>query len=415
MKTLDRIDGTPASGSSGPPSPYACEVLRDLMSTAFEKNERGDVRIYFRHESNSLIEDAWIMEGPKSNGSPSDPTTRRAIGEFANLLWPYLRFPELTELENNNSLVHIFKKVMEIVKLFLTMQSLTTCQVHINSSCGDQAKAILFLIVTSCCQYMAEISEKLSTDLTETLRRKDMYDTHDNWGYRPSDPNAIHPVWVATALYYRVTKGLLVLQSNTVVAQVFESMDDHLLQLRDSLWCILKNFPFRKPGGPKTTFKQAMERNIPKFESSKTYNMVVSWIPKGQPETALISPDSSPQSGTPSEQGSDMESLLGDKMRDCPVEPVMPEIPHKTNSASQDIQQPIQSVISQPLPNYETYSTASAGGAINALEMHNAIIRRNVLDLVHDSPQVNIAPGYWDASLPMDSFYLFDYGYAGNQ
>lgn len=294
------------------PSQEALEILRTLMTDAFESSEESQVKIQFNYQPDPPYDNVWILGSPRPDYIPSDAATRNAVDKFANIVMQHIHCPELSQLEDTYGSLPLFKEALNMTRLFLVVQSLTTCRVHVKPFCTTQAQAILFLITTSCCQYMGEISESLSSDLCEAFRRKGLYDTHINPEHK-SKKHILNPMWATAALYYRIVKGLLSLQSSSVVSQVFGPLQSHLATVRDCLWCILRNVPFQKPGAVKVTPKKAIERIIPQFEPKEHFNLVFSWV-SGVPDQSIpSSPEASRLEILP-DPGLGLEDLLEERM-----------------------------------------------------------------------------------------------------
>ncbi|KAJ5226158.1 hypothetical protein N7468_007383 [Penicillium chermesinum] len=254
--------------TGGPPTREAYEILHGLMIDAFHKSGIGAVKVHFRPQGASLGDNIWAFEGPRPYHNPSELRIRQVVDQFSSAIRQYIHSPALSELEHNYSL-SLFQEAIKMAKLFQVIQSLATCRVYVDPCSLQHTQAVLFLITVSCCQYMAEISEGFSTELFEALRRKDVYDTYSKAEqHKLNGLKLFNPIWITTALYYRVIKGLLDLQSNLVIAQVFDSLDSHLVNIGNCLWCMLKHVPCQKEGDEKMTTRQAVDSQIPALESN---------------------------------------------------------------------------------------------------------------------------------------------------
>ncbi|KAJ6160658.1 hypothetical protein N7470_004054 [Penicillium chermesinum] len=297
--------------TGGPPTREAYEILHGLMIDAFHKSGIGAVKVHFRPQGASLGDNIWAFEGPRPYHNPSELRIRQVVDQFSSAIRQYIHSPALSELEHNYSL-SLFQEAIKMAKLFQVIQSLATCRVYVDPCSLQHTQAVLFLITVSCCQYMAEISEGFSTELFEALRRKDVYDTYSKAEqHKLNGLKLFNPIWITTALYYRVIKGLLDLQSNLVIAQVFDSLDSHLVNIGNCLWCMLKHVPCQKEGDEKMTTRQAVDSQIPALESNPL-DLAISWIPSSESEGL----PAAPEPFHPGERVWSMERLLKPRLKE---------------------------------------------------------------------------------------------------
>lgn len=257
-----------------PPSRDALDMLHDLARNAFLEGTVS-VGVHLRRPGDDGLE-TWLMDITEADLDLSK-STQCAVSQFVDKSMAYVHCPQLRSLEESYGHHPLAHAALKMVSTFAAMSCLTKSCIHLQSSAADVGRLTIFLILVVGSRNLAEASESFCADLCEALRRKDLYDTYSTGGYRPRGKDLLNPVWVATALYYRMVCGLLDLERNSRITKIFGSLETQLVGVRKTLWSILKSIKIDNTSKSKQKPKDTLSEQIPPCPFSRHFD-VAFWL-----------------------------------------------------------------------------------------------------------------------------------------
>lgn len=269
----------PSTTSNGgmiiqPPSLDTLDILRDLAKKVFWR-ESVSVGIYLRRPGDDGLE-TWYADITVDDLDLSK-STQDAAGQLLDKSITYTHCQQLRSLQESYGHHPIVHAALKMAFKFVAMSCLTKSRIHLHSAAADTGRFTIFLILVVGSRNLTDMSEEFSAELYETLRRKDLHDTYSTGSNRPRGEEPLNPIWVATALYYRVVCGLLDLECSSPIMKIFGSLETHLVAVRMNLWSILKAIRIdnrsRNKGKPKNTLNEL----IPALSFSRHFD-VAFWL-----------------------------------------------------------------------------------------------------------------------------------------
>lgn len=262
-------------------------MLHHLGRGVFQKTGFASVGIHIRRRDDDGLE-TWIMDLDHSDLNL--PTkTKHAIGQFitkAITCVQCLQLKSLQQCYENHPLVQTALKMAQSLK---TMLCLGGTRIHVNPSGAQAGRLTVFLILVAGARMLAETSKCFCAELCEALRRKDLHDVYSNGRYRPRMEEPLNPIWVATALYYRVVCGLLELETVSPVAKVFGSVETHLVGVRNNLLSILKGIAIDNTPNSRAVPKDTLDKQFPRLLPSQHFDVAFWQTPLGSSDEPLPS------------------------------------------------------------------------------------------------------------------------------
>lgn len=306
-----------------PPSQEALDMLHHLGRGVFQETMAANVGIHIRQRDDDGLE-TWLMD--LNNDDLDLPkTTQHAVDQFFTKAITYIQCLQLESLQQSYGNHPLVQTALKMAQSLKTMSCLAGTRIHVNPSEVEAGRLTVFLIFVAGARNLAEMSERFCAELCEALRRKDLHDIYSNGRYRPQVEDPLNPIWVATALYYRVVCGLLDLETGSLVAKIFGSVETHLVGVRNNLWSILKGIAVDHTPNPKAVPKKTLDEQFPLLLSSRHFDMAFSLIPLGSSDEPL-SPIALKRKGDPfAERTYEMESFLHDEFPqpECCFPPVL--------------------------------------------------------------------------------------------
>ncbi|KAJ5665876.1 uncharacterized protein N7477_008324 [Penicillium maclennaniae] len=169
----------------------------------------------------------------------------------------------------------LVQEALKLARLFLAISGIAKTSFSTQSDDLGVARLTMLLVLVAGSQRLVEISQFFSVGLHDALRRKDLQDNYCDGQYRPQINDPLHPLWVAYALYYRVISGLLDLEPDSPIANIFQSLETHLDEAHKTTWSVIVNLSpcarhlKRRP-------KQALREDIPILSSASHFDLTVS-------------------------------------------------------------------------------------------------------------------------------------------
>lgn len=297
-----------------PPSIAAIDALQHFRQKVFDQMMTASVQIYLRRPGDDGLE-AWCMDLTKQD-LDVPKSMDQTVEEFYTKANAYVRFHQLATIQKAYGRHPLVRTVLKSVLSFITMSCLTGTRIHMHFSETHAAKLTIFLILAVGSRILAETTEAFCADLCDALRRKDLHDSWSHGKYRPQAERPLNPLWVATALYYRMVCGLLELAPDSPVVTIFGSTETHLVCLRNTLWGILKCIPMDNVNDSKRMFKRNLKKTIdeelPILSLGRHFDVAFCLGPTDSPDefASLMMPRK--QSGSFSQNGYDIKPLLLD-------------------------------------------------------------------------------------------------------
>lgn len=255
------------------------------------------------------------------------------------------------------------------------------------------AKLTIFLILVAGSRNLAEMSEGFCAELCEALRRKDLHDSFNNGRYRPrveQPQQPLNPLWVAAALYYRVVCGLLDLEASSPITKIFGSLETQLVDIRGSLWSILKYVAIDNAHNGKGTPKKTLIDQFPMLSFTRHFDLAF-WLGPIIPSDEVAPPTVLKRQGDPfAEQGYDMASFLQDDVHHPSFLPSTPlpvqQVPGLTRSVQSN-----QRSVSDSMSLSETSNAPSTDSSLDPKDLCT------ILDPLEPTP--------WELMGSIDSIY----------
>ncbi|KAJ5156621.1 hypothetical protein N7492_009424 [Penicillium capsulatum] len=360
---------------AGPPSPAELSRLCRLGDKPFQRMARFHALINFRPHGNTTrgnnpLLNAWIMEVTQEDAVLSRKT-RSAVDQFTSKATKYVQCPKLEKLKDIYGDHPLAQTALKMATLFLNMGSTLQAPIYVHPCDMDSGRLTVFLILAVCGQDLAEISDNFAIDLCDALRRKDkgLKNRFSSKKFRQSPSHPVDPVWIATALYYRVVCGLCDLYcTSPAIRTIWGPHEASISSLRHSLWCML-----RSTYSSKGAMRDILDGQIPELSPSYTFDLSFCVGPIGPSDLfpshgmfrRLEDPFGEPCWG--------MESFLGDEMV---------QIPDTAIASTKSI--PVRSAVQQ-----------SGSSAVPDMV-------ENILDPLHSPP--------WELMVPMDAVYTDNLG-----
>ncbi|KAJ5101704.1 hypothetical protein NUU61_003926 [Penicillium alfredii] len=363
-----------------PPSSEALDMLNSLNTLVFTKMTAMKAVLNIRRSDDGALEMCTMYVDRRdmvfSNVSCS-------LDQLVAKASKHLRCVELAKLEEAYTFHPLIQTALSMTKLFMVTRCLATTHVYIRSLDVDPGRLMMLYILVVCCRELFEMSEGFSVELCEALRRKDVQDSLSDGKYLHPTTN-LNPVWVASALYYRIVSGLLELRESPLMTKIFGCRASHLSRLWCTLWSILKSVPANNKTSSKDATGSALKDQIPVLPDSKFFDLAF-WLGPLDCNDELPPVAVSKQHGDPfAGESYDMNSFLRD---DCVESSVLSNAP-----------QPVQALLPvcpSPKPVAIPLRESVAVDETPCMGMQQDIFA----DVLEPTP------GTWDAVASFDSIY----------
>lgn len=375
------LGNDPSLGIVGPLSPSELGRLCRLGDEIFQRITRFHAVINFRpHEKGSRSKDpllsTWITDVSQDDAVLSR-RTRSAVDQFTSKLVKYVQCSEFAKLRDTYSDHPLAQTALKVATLFINICSTLKATVHVHPFDMDPGRLTMFVILVVCSQDLAEMSDNLAVDLCDALRRKDrgIMDRISGKRLRQRFSHPLDPVWVATALYHRVVCGLLDFYSaSPAIRKIWGPVDEHLSDLRNSLWCVLKS-----TYSSKGAIRDTLDEHIPSLSPTQSFDLAF-WLGPISHSEFFDGPGIMRRPGDPfAESCWEMELFLSDELGQSSL-PIAPEA-FVSNT--------------EPVHTRSSVQTSSESSKIpEALD--------NILDPFRPTP--------WELMAPMDTVYTENLG-----
>lgn len=329
----------PCSVMTGPFSHEALDTLHQLGAKAFQNAAKLCVVFQVRH-SNGETYQTWDMD-LTSTDLDLPTTTQDVVDQFVAKALMCVDCTQLTQLEETYSTHPLVETALKMSLLFMVMSCLAKTRIQVGPSEVDAGRLTVFLLLVVCSRKLVAMSQSFSAELCEMLRRKDLQDrcTNGNHGLRTKD--ALDPLWVASALYFRVLCGLWDLETTSPIAKIFGPVEEHWVGVDSCLWSILKCVSIGHGRSSKSATKQTLKDHIPALSPCNYFDLAF-WLgpvddAEALPQPATLKPHSDPFAG-PCYQ---MEPFLEGHLAQSTSLPHAPQ-PVKAEPSVTQEQQPVQ-------------------------------------------------------------------------
>lgn len=186
------------------PCPDAQHALLTMNNEAFEYTQQFELGINMHpHNGNQ----PWTFTVCREqmvwhNGSYLQSPLNKLVDDVVRSLAP--SFPQ-----NNDQLNPIIGRALDICKVFLVVQWLARAKVFTTAKDINIGRTAIFHLLGACFCNLFELSAHFCDELFLGLRKGS-----------PKSGADLDPAWVAMALYYKVSRGLVELQSSPVVKKL---------------------------------------------------------------------------------------------------------------------------------------------------------------------------------------------------
>lgn len=328
-----------------PPSLAAMDALLHYGWGVFEQMETASVQIYLRRPGDDDLE-SWCMDLTKED-LDLPKSLDQTVEEFFTKAKTYIHFYQLATLGTTYGHHPLVGTVLKLAFSFITMSCLAGTRIHLRFSETHAAKLTIFLILAVGSRILAESSEIFCTKLCDALRRKDLQDCYSHGKYRPRGvENPLNPLWVATALYYRVVCGLLEIEADSPIATIFGSVETHLVCIRNNVQSILKCIPIDNAHNsgirPKMNWRRTITEELPVLSFARHFDVAFCLGPTTDEPASLILPKTQ---GDPFvHKAYNMKPFLLDAF----LQPASPSTASQLDSSNLSTQSPLSSPLSCP-------------------------------------------------------------------
>ncbi|KAJ6108193.1 hypothetical protein N7523_009516 [Penicillium sp. IBT 18751x] len=268
---------TPPIGTSAVPlslpSHETIAALNQLGATVFQRAEAFTAIMSIREPQAEILH-TWTINLTRVDLTlPTN--TKAAIDQFLAKAIICVHCPELSRLEVAYGSHPLVQEALKLARLFLAISGIAKTSFSTQPDDLGVARLTMLLVLVAGSQRLVEISQFFSVGLHDALRRKDLQDNYCDGQYRPQINDPLHPLWVAYALYYRVISGLLDLEPDSPIANIFQSLETHLDEAHKTTWSVIVNLSpcarhlKRRP-------KQALREDIPILSSASHFDLTVS-------------------------------------------------------------------------------------------------------------------------------------------
>ena len=255
------------------PSHETIAALNYLGATVFHRAEALTAVVNIRQQHAGNLH-TWAMNLTRVDLTLPN-NTKAAIDQFLAKAITCVQCPQLSRLENVYGSHPLVQEALRMAKLFLAVSGIAKTSIYTQPDDLGVARLTMLLVLVAGSQRLVEISQLFSVGLHDALRRKDLQDNYCDGQYRPQINDPLHPLWVAYALYYRVISGLLGLEPNSPIANIFQSLEPHLDEAHKTTWSVINNLS-PCPRHLKRRPKQALREDIPVLSSASHFDLSVS-------------------------------------------------------------------------------------------------------------------------------------------
>lgn len=262
-------NGTSAVPHS-PPSHETIAALNYLGATVFHGAEALTAVFNIRQLHTGNIH-TWAMNLTRVDLTLPN-NTKAAIDQFMAKAITCVQCSQLSRLENVYGSHPLVQEALKMAKLFLAVSGIAKTSICTQPDDLGVARLTTLLVLVAGSQRLVEISQLFSVGLHDALRRKDLQDNYCDGQYRPQINDPLHPLWVAYALYYRVISGLLGLEPESPLANIFQSLESHLDEAHKTTWSVIINLS-PCPRHLKRKPKQALREDIPVLSSASHFDL----------------------------------------------------------------------------------------------------------------------------------------------
>ncbi|KAJ5324408.1 hypothetical protein N7476_003008 [Penicillium atrosanguineum] len=264
------ISNSTSAVPQSPPSHKTIATLNYLGATVFQKAEALTAVLNIRQPHGGNLH-TWAMNLTRADLTLPN-NTKAAIDQFLAKAIICGQGSQLSRLENVYGSHPLVQEALKMAKLFLAVSGIAKTSICTHPDHLGAARLTMLLVMVAGSQRLVEISQFFSVGLHDALRRKDLQDNYCGGQYSPQTNDPLHPLWVAYALYYRVISGLLGLEPDSPIANIFQSLEPHLDEAHKTTWSVIINLS-PCPRHLKRRPKLALREDIPVLSSASHFDL----------------------------------------------------------------------------------------------------------------------------------------------